>query len=202
MDAEAIVHIVDDDDAVRDSLRFLLETEGYVVRTYSGAEALLEADLPLAGCVMIDFQMPGMDGLQLQAALAERGVRLAVVVMSAFGEIPLAVRAMRGGAVDFLEKPFENQHVLDAVGRALAKNRGALQAAAQTANAARRISALTPREREVLHLLVAGKSNKEIARELGTSPRTIDVHRARVFRKLDADNLPELVQLVLAARIS
>jgi two-component system response regulator FixJ len=109
---------------------------------------------------------------------------------------------MRGGAVDFLEKPFENQHVLDAVGRALAKNRGALQAAAQTANAARRISALTPREREVLHLLVAGKSNKEIARELGTSPRTIDVHRARVFRKLDADNLPELVQLVLAARIS
>jgi FixJ family two-component response regulator len=201
MEAEAVIHIVDDDEAVRDSLRFLLETEGYVVRTYSGAGALLEADLPAAGCVLTDFQMPGMDGLQLQAALAERGIRLGVVVMTAFGEVPVAVRAMRGGALDFLEKPFENQPLLDAVGRALAQNRATVAASTQAAGAAQRISALTPREREVLDLLVAGNSNKEIARELGTSPRTIDVHRARVFQKLDADSLPELVHLVLAARV-
>jgi two-component system response regulator FixJ len=200
MEAQPVVHVVDDDDAVRDSLRFLLEAEGYVVRTYSGAQALIEADLPPAGCVITDFQMPGMDGLQLQAALAERGVQLAVVVMTAFGEIPLAVRAMRGGAIDFLEKPFENQSLLEAVRRALMQNKEALQATSQAASAARRISALTPREHEVLDLLVDGKSNKEIARALGTSPRTIDVHRARVFQKLQAGNLPELVHLVLAAR--
>jgi two-component system response regulator FixJ len=201
MEAQPVVHVVDDDDAVRDSLRFLLEAEGYVVRTYSGAQALIEADLPPAGCVITDFQMPGMDGLQLQATLAERGVRLAVVVMTAFGEIPLAVRAMRGGAIDFLEKPFENQSLLDAVQRALTQNKKALQAISRAASAARRISALTPREHEVLDLLIDGKSNKEIARALGTSPRTIDVHRARVFQKLQAGSLPELVHLVLAARV-
>ena len=199
MKAEPVVHVVDDDGAVQDSLRFLLEAEGHIVRTYSGAAALLEAEIPAAGCVVTDFQMPGMNGLQLQATLADRGVRLAVVVMSAFGEIPLAVRAMRGGAVDFLEKPFDTQAMVDAVARALAQNRSALQLAAQASDAAMRLAALTPREREVLNLLVAGKANKEIGRELGTSPRTIDVHRARIFQKLEADSLPELVRLVLAA---
>lgn len=196
----AIVHVVDDDEAVRDSLRFLLEAEGLTVRTYSGGNQLLAAGPTPSGCVLTDFQMPGMDGLELQALLAERGVRLPVIMMTAHGEVPLAVRAMRGGALDFLEKPFGDEQVLQAVRLALEKNARAVEAGAVAARAASRIAQLTPREHEVLELLVAGKSNKEMAKALGTSPRTIDVHRARVFQKLGAESLPELVHLVLAAR--
>jgi two-component system response regulator FixJ len=195
------VHVVDDDEAVRDSLRFALELEGLTVRTYADAHALLAADLPPAGCVVTDFRMPEIDGLQLQARLAERGVRLPVIVMTAYGDIPVAVRALKAGAVDFLEKPFANGQLAAAVRQALDANQRALAGAAVSADAARRLGLLTPRERDVLELLVTGKSNKEIGRALGTSPRTIDVHRARVFQKLQADSLPDLVHLVLNARI-
>lgn len=143
--------------------------------------------------------MPGMDGLQLQDTLAERQVRLPLVMMTAHGEVPVAVRAMKGGAVDFLEKPFQDTQLLDCIRQALERNTRELEAAAASAGAAQLIAQLTPRELEVLDLLVAGNSNKEIAQVLGTSPRTIDVHRARVFQKLQADTLPELVRLVLAA---
>jgi two-component system response regulator FixJ len=194
------VHVVDDDEAVRDSLRFALEQEGLTVRTYADAQALLVAELPPAGCVVTDFRMPEIDGLQLQARLAERGVRLPVIVMTAHGDVPVAVRALKAGAVDFLEKPFQDGQLAGAVRQALDANRRALTEAATAAEAARRIALLTPRERDVLQLMVAGKSNKEIGRTLGTSPRTIDVHRARVFHKLAADSLPELVHLVLTAR--
>ncbi len=194
------VHIVDDDEAVRDSLRFALEQEGLAVRTYADAHALLAEDLPLAGCVVTDFRMPEIDGLQLQARLAERGVRLPVIVMTAHGDVPVAVRALKAGAVDFLEKPFLDGQLAAAVKQALDANRRMLAGAAASADAARRIGLLTPRERDVLELVVTGKSNKEIGRELGTSPRTIDVHRARVFQKLEADTLPDLVHLVLTAR--
>jgi two-component system response regulator FixJ len=194
------VHVVDDDEAVRDSLRFALEQEGHAVRTYADAHALLAAELSPSGCVVTDFRMPEIDGLQLQARLAERGVRLPVIVMSAHGEVPVAVRALKAGAVDFLEKPFQDGQLAGAVQQALDTNRRALADAAATAEAARRIALLTPRERDVLELMVTGKSNKEIGRTLGTSPRTIDVHRARVFQKLAADSLPDLVHLVLAAR--
>jgi two-component system response regulator FixJ len=194
------VHVVDDDEAVRDSLRFSLEQEGLAVRTYADAHALLAADLLPTGCVVTDFRMPEIDGLQLQARLAERGVRLPVIVMSAHGDIPVAVRALKAGAVDFLEKPFEDGQLAAAVRQALDANQRALAGAAASADAARRIGTLTPRERDVLELLVTGKSNKEIGRALGTSPRTIDVHRARVLQKLAADSLPDLVHLVLNAR--
>jgi two-component system response regulator FixJ len=197
---KAIVHVVDDDDAVRDSLRFLLEAEGFAVRTYPQADALLAAALPSSGCVLTDLQMPGLDGLGLQSRLSELGVALPLILMSAHGEIPVAVRAMRSGAVDFLEKPFGDEQVIAAVREALARNAADVQARARKALAAERIAGLTPREREVLELLVEGKSNKEIAQHLGISPRTIDVHRARVFQKLHAESLPELVQLALAAR--
>jgi len=194
----AIIHVVDDDDAVRDSLRFLLEPEGWTVRTYDSATALLDTELDAAGCVLTDFHMPEIDGLELQARLAARETLLPVIIITGHGDVPAAVRAMRAGAVDFLEKPFSGAELMDAIRRALDANSRALVAAADATQAARRIAGLTPREREVLALLVTGKSNK-MALVLGTSPRTIDVHRARVFQKLDADTLPDLVHLVLAA---
>jgi two-component system response regulator FixJ len=196
----ATVHVVDDDEAVRDALQFALETEGLRARTYPSAQALLTADLPPAGCVLTDFQMPDVDGLELQTRLAERGVRLPVIVMTGHADVPVAVRAMKAGAVDFLEKPFEDGELMGAVRAALERNRELLGAAEHAAAAARSIALLTPREREVLDLLVTGKSNKEIGKALGTSPRTIDVHRARVFHKMAAASLPDLVHLVIAAR--
>ncbi len=199
MAATATVHIVDDDEAVRDSLRFLLAPEGWDVRTYASAMSLISAELPPAGCILTDFHMPEIDGLQLQARLTAQGVRLPVIVMTGHGDVPAAVRAMKAGAMDFLEKPFQNTQLLDAITRALECNRQSLEAAAKCATATQLIAMLTPREREVLDLLVTGRSNKEIAKVLGTSPRTIDVHRARVFQKLEADTLPDLVHLVLAA---
>jgi len=194
-----VVHVVDDDDGVRDSLRFLLEGAGLNVATYDGAQALLATGPGPAGCILSDFRMPGIDGLQLQSMLTENGVRLPVIIMTAHGEVPLAVRALKGGAVDFLQKPFGDEQLLDAVHRALEANRQAVEAEAATSMAAEKLALLTPREHEVLDLLVTGKSNKEIAKALGNSPRTIDVHRARVFEKLQAASLPDLVHLVLAA---
>src|SRR5580698_6939447 len=181
----ATVHVVDDDAAIRDSLRFLLEPEGWAVRTYESAMSLMGAELPPAGCILTDFHMPDIDGLQLQARLAARGVRLPVIVMTGHGDVPVAVRAMKAGAMDFLEKPFQDDQLLDAIMRALERNGRELEAAASSKEAAQRIAVLTPREHEVLDLLVTGKSNKEIAKVLGTSPRTIDVHRARVFQQLE-----------------
>jgi two-component system response regulator FixJ len=196
----ATVHVVDDDEAVRDALAFALEMEGLSARTYPSALALLTAELPPAGCVLTDFQMPDVDGLELQTRLAEMGVRLPVIVMTGHADVPVAVRAMKAGAVDFLEKPFQDGQLLEAVKAALDRNRELLGLTAHAAAAARAIGLLTPREHEVLDLLVTGKSNKEIAKALGTSPRTIDVHRARVFHKMTATSLPELVHMVIAAR--
>jgi two-component system response regulator FixJ len=199
-DPAAIVHLVDDDDGVRDSMQFLLESEGFAVRAYPGAQALLDAALPPAGCVVIDLHMPGIDGLQLQGMLNACGCALPVVVMTGFAEVSSAVRAMKAGAVDFLEKPCEPAEILAVVRQSLEQNRQALESAATAADAERRIAGLTPREQEVMTLLTAGNSTKEIARVLGASPRTIDVHRARVFQKLRVDSLPELVRLTMAAR--
>jgi two-component system response regulator FixJ len=200
MTSTPTVHIVDDDEAIRDSLRFLLEPEGLAVRTYASAMSLMSVELPPAGCILTDFDMPGINGLELQLQLTARGIRLPVIVMTGHGDVPVAVRAMKAGAMDFLEKPFGDGQLLDAIKRALEDNGRMIEAAVIAAGAMRRLAALTPREREVLDLLVTGKSNKEIAKVLGTSPRTIDVHRARVFQKLQADTLPDLVHLVLAAR--
>lgn len=193
------VYVVDDDDAVRESLVFLLQQAGYAVHAYAGGAALLDAAPAGYGCIVSDYRMPGMDGLELQAALSAQGVRLPVIMMTAHGEVPVAVRAMRAGAIDFLEKPVGGQTLLDAVDRALSASRAAVAAAARALDAVDRLARLTPREREVLDLLVAGRTNKEIGRVLGASPRTIDVHRARVFHKMEADTLPDLVRLVQAA---
>ncbi len=192
------VHIVDDDAAIRDLLRMLLELAGFAVRTHDSAAAFLAAAPPSGGCVLTDVRMPEIDGLELQQRLNDRGITLPVIVMTGQGDVPVAVRAMKAGAVDFLEKPFGDAQLFDAVRRALEQSKRCQEAKSATAAAAARIAALTPREREVLELLVTGWPTKAIAKELGASPRTIEVHRARVFEKLQARSLPDLVRLVLA----
>lgn len=199
-DETDIVHIVDDDEAIRDSLAFLLETAGFSTRGHGSAVDFL-ATLPghEPGCVITDIRMPGIDGLELQQRLIALGANLPVIVITGHGDVPMAVRAIQGGALDFLEKPFDDEKLLDAVRRALAASRNlrAENAAAQLV--AIRLSRLTAREQEVFHALVAGLANKEIARNLGVSPRTVEVHRARVMEKMAANGLPDLIHQALAA---
>lgn len=202
MTALALIHIIDDDEAVRDSLQFLLEAAGYRVRPHVSALAFLdEAPEAVAACCIIsDVRMPGMDGLELQAALARRGGHPQLIFMTGHGDVPLAVRALKAGAVDFLEKPFGEEAILAAVQNAMARARQQHDRVAAALLARERLATLTPREREVLEALVAGNPNKIIAFDLGLSPRTVEVHRARVMEKMQARSLSELVRLSLAAQ--
>ena len=199
--AEApLVHIVDDDASVRDSLMVLLESAGYAVRAYDSAVAFLQAASDrTAGCVLTDVQMPELNGLELQRRMSEQGIRLPVIVMTGHGDVPIAVEAMKAGAADFLEKPFGDEQLLTAVSGAVAINRRVRDEAAAVADITKRLATLTRREREVLDHLVAGQPNKTIAYDLGSSPRTVEVHRARVMEKMGVRSLPELVRMTIAA---
>ena len=169
------------------------------MRAYDSAPAfLVAASDRRAGCVLTDVQMPGLDGLELQRQLAERGIRLPVIVMTGHGDVPIAVEALKAGATDFLEKPFDDEHLLTAVASAIATSQRAHDEAAAVAGITARLATLTPREREVLEGLVAGHPNKTIAYDLGSSPRTVEVHRARVMEKMGARSLPELVRMTIA----
>lgn len=194
------VHIVDDDEAVRDSLQALLEAKKLVAKTYPTAEAFLAAHSAApAGCAIVDVRMPGMDGITLLNRLRERGAALPVIVVTGHGDIPLAVQAMRAGAADFVEKPYSNEAILDAIQRALAT--APTEAAGDApAEIAARIAALTPRERDVMDQLVIGNPNKIIAFELKISPRTVEIHRANLMKKMQADSLSHLVRMALAAK--
>ncbi|HEV8015116.1 MAG TPA: response regulator FixJ [Stellaceae bacterium] len=200
MDPKARVYIIDDDDAVRDSLALQLEASGYDVVSFASAVGFLEqaASLP-QGCVISDVRMPDMDGMELQKRLSDSELDFPVVIMTGHGDVALAVRAMKAGAVDFIEKPFEERAILESV--ALAQSRFAAQRATAVAGATARekVGLLTPREREVFDALVRGKQNKVIAFDLDISPRTVEVHRARVLEKLEARSLAELVRLALTA---
>jgi two-component system, LuxR family, response regulator FixJ len=197
----ATVAVIDDDEAVRDSLQALLEANGYVVSAYGTAESFLGSYREgQAGCALVDLQMPGMDGLALLSKLQEMKAMVPVVMVTGHGDVPLAVKAIKAGAVDFIEKPYPNQLILETVRRALqavmhvrADEKGAAEFAA-------RIQGLTPREREVLDQLVIGHANKIIAYELKISPRTVEIHRANLMKKMQADSLSHLVRMVLAAR--
>lgn len=195
------VHVIDDDEAVRRALAMLLQSAGMPSETHASGLAFLDA-LPLlgenaVGCVLMDVRMPGLDGLELLRRLQDRGFRWPVVVMTAHGDVSTAVRAMKAGAVDFIEKPFDDQVLLAAIEAALEASRASGAAAAD--DAAARIAALSPREREVLDLLMAGKPNKRIARDLGLSPRTVEVHRARLMERLGVGSLAEAVGLAMRA---
>ncbi len=194
------VYIVDDDHAVRDSLQMLLEAMGYAVRVFGSAAEFLSEVASLAyGVLLVDLQMPEIDGLELHRRLVALEIKLPVVVITAHGDISTAVRAMRAGAVDFIEKPFTNGGIVASIQMALAE-RSAVSAADQARDAIRdRMKILSPREREVLEGMVAGHSNKVIAQNLSLSPRTVEIHRARVMDKMQARSLSELVRLALAA---
>jgi FixJ family two-component response regulator len=197
-DSRQLVHVVDDDPAVRRSLAWLLEGDGLVVQTHASAEDFLDALIPeLPGCALVDLRMPGMSGLELQQALAARGVALPIVFVTAHGDVPLAVAAMRRGAVDFIEKPFNDEALLEAVNRALGADVRQRGGDKERAEFRARIATLSPREREVLEAVVAGKPNKLIAASLGIAIKTVEVHRARVMDKMGAGSLATLVRLVI-----
>lgn len=194
------IHIVDDDDAVRESLQALLEAKGYSVPVYSSAEAFLAVYRPGGppACAVVDVRMPGMDGVALTERLAADKARLPVVIVTGHGDVPLAVRAMKAGATDFVEKPYNNEAIFSAVARAL-EMASASPVGAEGAEAAARIAALTPRELEVLEQLVVGRPNKIIAFELKISPRTVEIHRANLMKKMEADSLSHLVRMAISA---
>ena len=198
MAATPLIHVVDDDEAVRDSLTVLLEATGFAVRTYGSATRLLGASLGTIGCVLTDVRMPEMDGLELQRRLRDAGAQLPVIVMTGHGDIPIAVEAMKAGAADFLEKPFDDEQLLASLRRAIAASERVRDEAEAAAGIVTRLASLTPKEREVLDKLVEGLPNKTIAYDLGSSPRTVEVHRARVMEKMGARSLPELVRMTIA----
>ncbi|GHE78798.1 DNA-binding response regulator [Amycolatopsis deserti] len=203
MTGEAVVHIVDDDEGLRQSLAFLLESVGIQALTYPDAPAFLaEFDPDEPAVVIVDVRMPGMSGFQLQEELTARGYPAPVVFCSAHGDIPMSVRALTRGAVDFLEKPYEPQRILEVVQRQQqdACRRFARDAARRAVQ--QRLSQLTQREREVLRLVVEGVSSQMAANRLGTSVKTIDVHRARIKAKTGADSLGALVHDILTHRVT
>ena len=200
MTEAALVHIVDDDPAVRDSLQMLLDAAGLGARTYSSAAEFLGAAAALrSGCVLTDVRMPDIDGLTLQRRLTELGSQLPVVIMTGHGDIPIAVEALKTGAADFLEKPFDDERLLRVLRDALKASLATHEKAIARDLIRSRLANLTRREREVLDKLVEGLPNKTIASDLGTSPRTGEVQRARVMEKMAARSLPDLVRMVMDA---
>ena len=194
------VFVVDDDDAVRKSLRFLFKSLGLSADCYATAQEFLASYRPeRPGCLVLDVRMPGTSGLELQQELNLRGAMLPVIFITGHGDIPMAVQAMQQGAFDFLQKPFRDQDLLDRVQRALAKDAANRQAHQDVETLRRRFAELTPREREVLKLMVAGQSNKTMASKLGLSQRTVEIHRARVMEKTGANSLAQLVRMALDA---
>jgi two-component system, LuxR family, response regulator FixJ len=198
MPAEGIVYVIDDDEAVRDSLSFLLETADYEVRSFGSAQAFLDQlDGAGFGCVVTDVRMPGMTGLDLIRALNAREAGMPVIVITGHGDVPLAVEAMREGVVDFIEKPFADDTILAALKHAAERGRDASAEAGERTEIKKRLASLSKREREVLDGLVAGQANKVVAIELGISPRTVEVYRANLMTKMRAGSLSELVRMAL-----
>jgi two-component system response regulator FixJ len=194
-----VVHVIDDDDGVRDALAFLLDVNGIAAAFYASANEFLNA-LPVeAGCVLTDVRMPGMTGLELVRELKVRGVAVPVVVMTGHGDIPLAVEAMKAGVRDFIEKPFDDEHLVGCLREALQAARSTETPDAAQQQARERLAELSARERDVLAGVVEGKMNKQIAFDLDISPRTVEIYRANLMTKTGARNIAELMRIALAA---
>ncbi len=197
---EATVFVVDDDDAMRESLTWLIESVGLNVETYASADDFLKSYYPgRPGCVLLDVRMPGMSGLELQGHLQQQQVTVPVIMITGHGDVPMAVRAMKAGAIDFIEKPFNDEQLLESIRNALSIDDTRRDEQAFKAEIASRLAQLTPRESEVMDMVTAGKSNKEIANSLGVSAKTVEAHRAKVMEKMEAGSLAELVRLVVSS---
>ncbi len=194
-----LVHVIDDDEGLRDALAFLLDVNGIAARFYPSAAAFLEALPNEPGCVLTDVRMPGMSGLELVRELNARGASLPVVVMTGHGDIPLAVEAMKAGVRDFIEKPFDDEHLIGCLRAALEATRSTEEPDETRRRAVDRLAELTARERDVLAGVVEGKMNKQIAFDLEISPRTVEIYRANLMAKTGARNVAELMRIALAA---
>lgn len=196
---EARVFIVDDDQEVRDALELLMESVGLPVSTYESGQAFLDAfDPDLPGCIILDVRMPGMSGMDLQERLAAQPLHPPVIVITGHGDVPMAVRAVQAGAVDFIEKPFNDQALLDSVHRAIEKDASQRGEASRLSELRQRYESLTPREIEVLKLVAGGQRNKVIAAELHVTQSTVEAHRAKVMEKMGARSLSDLMRMVIA----
>jgi RNA polymerase sigma factor (sigma-70 family) len=201
MSPEPAAHIVDDDSAIRDSLSLWLGMRGIRCHAYESAESFLGVVQPeWRGVVLIDLRLEGIDGLQLQAKLAERNVTMPVIFVTGHGDVAAARDALKAGALDFIEKPVDNERLVELVGAAMAKDAEGAQRQAQAAIVASRLQRLTQREREVMEQVVAGRHNREIAADLGISPRTVEVYKSRLMDKLDVRRVADLVKLALEAQ--
>ena len=199
MDLAPCVHIIEDDDAVRDSLQMMLESIGRQTKAFSNADSFLSSyHQEMAGCIVLDIRMPGMNGMELQRKLNEMNSILPIIFVTGHGDVPMAVEAMQQGAVDFVQKPYREQELLDKINTAMQldeENRSSLQ---QRQLIMQRLNELTPREKDVMQLMVEGKANKVIAIDLDISQRTVEIHRARVMEKLKANSLAHLVRMYMA----
>ena len=200
MNSETTVFVVDDDQPMRNSLKWLIESIGMKVKTYDSADEFLNNYYPgRAGCLLLDVRMPGMSGLDLQVHLARQDSRLPVIIITGHGDVAMAVKAMKAGAVDFIEKPFHDEELLGSIRNALDYDEQQRSLQSQRAEIAARLVELTPREHEVMEMVTDGKANKEIATALGVSAKTVEAHRARVMDKMRASSLAELVRMALIA---
>jgi FixJ family two-component response regulator len=195
-DVDAIVFVVDDDLSIREAIKSLISLIGVRVETFSTAQEFLRTELPdLPGCMVLDVELPGLSGLDLQRELAAHGIKLPIIFITGYGDIPMSVRAMKAGATEFLTKPFRDQDLLDAIQQALERDRAARRHSKEIAELRRRFDALTSREREVMSLVAAGWLNKQIGFELKISEITVKIHRGRVMGKMGAQSLAELVRM-------
>jgi two-component system response regulator FixJ len=199
--SNSCVMVVDDDSGVRNAMRTLLKSVGLNSQVFASAQDFLNGYNPgQPGCVLLDIRMPGMSGLELQQELNLRGATIPVIFMTGHGDIPMAVEAMQHGAFDFLQKPFRDQDLLDRIQKAIVRDAKLRKALSEHSRIRAHLETLTEREREVLDLLILGKQNKQIAQDLGVSPRTVEIHRARVMEKMDAQSVAELVRMMMDTR--